>query len=111
MKAILESLDVTNKEKLLKHFNNEFMKKVFLFRYECYDWEEFCKDYNITKFNFEVNENLVYIELEKDNVESDLKKLIQYIEEFIDENMSPQDSFFGYKVFKLKYDNYEKLIC
>jgi hypothetical protein len=89
------------------------MKKVFLFRYERYsenEWEDFCKDYLINKFEFQVADNIVNIDIQIKNEESVIKKIIQFIEEYIDENMQPADSFVGHKVFRLQYDGFDKLI-
>lgn len=114
MRAILESLEPKNTDKINKYFGDvNFMKKVFLFRYGCYsenEWENFCKDCSVDKFQFQVIENKINIDLEIKNEESVVKKIIQFIEEYIDENMSPEDSFFGYKVFKLYYENKEFII-
>lgn len=83
MKAVLVSVEPENTDKINRYFGNiDFMKKVFLFRYERYsenEWEDFCKDYNITKFEFRVIGNSVNVDLEIKNQEGVVKKIIQFI--------------------------------
>ena len=93
MKVEIKSLDDRNNANLTSYFETEFMKKVFLYKFDFKDWNLFSKDYQIKKFFFSVriNEKIGdhYITVEIDMIESDyhIKRLIQYLEKYLENTL------------------------
>lgn len=92
MKVEIKSLDDRNNANLISYFETEFMKKVFLYKFDFTDWNLFCKEYQIKKFSFSVRTNEIgdhYITIEIDMIESDyhIKRFIQYLEEYLENTL------------------------
>lgn len=90
MKVEIKSLDDRNNS---SYFETEFMKKVFLYKFDFKDWNLFSKEYQVKKFSFSVDTNEIvdnhYITVEIDMVESEyhIKRLIQYLEEYLENTL------------------------
>lgn len=87
MKVEIKSLDDRNNANLISYFETEFMKKVFLYKFDFKDWSLFSKDYQIKKFFFSVKGEMITVEI--DMIESDyhIKRFIQYLEEYLENTL------------------------
>ena len=87
MKVEIKSLDDRNNANLTSYFETEFMKKVFMYKFDFTDWNLFSKDYQVKKFFFSVKGEIITVEI--DMIESDyhMKLLIQYLEEYLENNL------------------------
>ena len=87
MKVEIKSLDDRNNANLTSYFETEFMKKVFMYKFDFTDWNLFSKDYHVKKFFFSVKGEIITVEI--DMIESDyhMKLLIQYLEEYLENNL------------------------
>lgn len=84
MKVEIKSLDDRNN---LSYFENEFMKKVFMYKFDFKDWNLFYKEYQVKKFSFSVKANIITVEIDMIESEYHIKRLIQYLEEYLENTL------------------------
>lgn len=87
MKVEIKSLDDRNNANLISYFETEFMKKVFLYKFDFTDWNLFCKEYQVKKFSFSVKVNVITVEIDMIEFEYHVKRLIKYLEEYLENTL------------------------
>lgn len=86
MKVEIKSLDDRNNANLISYFETEFMKKVFMYKFDFTDWNLFCKEYEVKKFFFSVKGEIITVEIDMVESEYHIKRLIQYLQDDYLEN-------------------------